>query len=119
MGFHLSPETLEACYDLLRTVPPYKRWRLPPGNEIEFKVSIQRHLLGAHTKTRHYKEHTIIISAARNRHLATVLRTMAHEMIHLYQAHYNRETAGASHNEDFWRCKEKAGRLLGFDPGEL
>lgn len=38
-GLHLTLEMLEGAYEYLRTTPPFRRWKLPPGADIEFHVT--------------------------------------------------------------------------------
>lgn len=39
---HLSPDLLRSTYDWLRTTPPLRRWRLPEGDAIKFRVTRKR-----------------------------------------------------------------------------
>jgi len=62
--------------------------------------------------------HTITISSARCGHLDTVIRTMAHEMIHA--SRWNTVThAWTKHDKTFRNRAKAVANELGFDPLEL
>ncbi len=46
MTLPLTPEMLRACYEFLRSTPPFRRWSLPPGDEIGFHVTRNRTRIG-------------------------------------------------------------------------
>lgn len=116
MTLALTPEILRRAYDMLRACAPLKGWRLPPGEQVEFRVSRARGILGQHVYSVESGCHRIDISAAGNGHLATVVQTMAHEMIHLKQSIDGTASAGAVHNADFRRLAARICGALGFDP---
>ena len=43
MALRLTPEILEGAYEFLRATPPFRGWRLPHADEVEFVVSRHRH----------------------------------------------------------------------------
>ena len=113
MALHLTPDMLEKAYELLRTTAPFRGWRLPGGDAIEFKVAA----FGTHLA--HYQwtgtGHSISVSAKASAHLDTLMRLMAHEMIHLYQRIKKVENKN-QHNADFRRRAKAVCRVHGFDP---
>lgn len=110
---HLTPATLEAAYELLRATPPFKGWRMPEADEVEFVVS-RTAALGSAGRTAGGQRY-IAISGARHAHLATLLPTMAHEMVHLH----DQSTGGrddVEHGATFRRLAAQVCRHHGFDP---
>lgn len=114
MALHLTPDMLEACYELLKTTPPFRGWRLPPPDDIVFKVE------GYTNHYAHYEikdgQHVISVSTEGAAQLPTLLSTIAHEMIHLYQAIHCKDPADTEHNEEFFRIANNVCRKHGFDP---
>lgn len=96
----VSRATLIAAYELLRTTRPFLGWKLPDFGEIEFEVLRGAHQFGDCDGER------IRISAGRHGQLATLLATVAHEMIHLHQMRRKLETKNTEHNAD-WRARAK------------
>lgn len=117
MSLPITPERLASVYGMLRAWPPFNCWRLPPPEEVKFRVA----------QTKRYdaawwivgSKHHIEISSKRNGHLATLCAAMGHEMIHLYQRIAKLETPNTEHNADF----VKKGKLLcarfGWDPQQF
>jgi hypothetical protein len=114
VGFHLTPQTMEAAYELLRTTPPFRGWRLPPGEQIRFEVVATRAIYGSHVCRA--GTHVICCSFRKQRTLPLLLITMAHEMIHLYEAE-RKERADIGHGARFWKRAKLVCRLHGWDEG--
>ena len=114
MTLHLTPEMLEKSYDLLRVSPPFRRYSLPPSEEITFHVGRTRHLQGEYDHVRDVG-HVITISDGKIGRLVSLIEVMAHEMIHLYQREKKSETP-AQHNVEFRRLAKIVCRHHGFDP---
>jgi len=110
-----TPGILRAAYDFLVTTPPFRRWNLPPGEDVDFKVSKDLVCIGTY-QTR--DDHTITLSAARVCHTATLIVTMAHEMVHLAQVEDGSVTR-TMHNAAFRRMAKVVCRHHGFDPLEF
>jgi SprT-like family protein len=112
----LHPKHLEALYDCLREFPPFKRWKLPPAEEVHFSVTRAKDRFGSYCKKEN--GHHITASSESVGHFYTLSRLVAHEMIHLAQ-----EVAGVSsssqHNADFKRRAALVAKVHGFDPKEL
>lgn len=115
----LTPLILKEIYSALSVCEPFTRWKLPLPDEIEFQVINDTEVMGTYM----YDEggdyaHTIQISAARCGFLDTVIRTMAHEMIHASR-HDTVTDAWYKHDATFRRRAHKVGKELGIDPLEL
>ena len=110
----VTRSTCIAVYELLIQLPPIKAWNLPPSKDIIFVV---RHLPDFYGE---YEPdpHKITISSAKHAHLDTVIRTMAHEMIHLH-LFLRKDPNWDKHTKSFLDAAEKVSITLGFDPKEL
>ena len=101
MALRLTPAVIAGAYGFLRATPPFRTWKLPPATEVEFVVSRHRMELGYHRGVRRkVRSHEIGISENCVGHTNTLLKTMAHEMIHQYQQRARTETPGA----EPWFC---------------
>ena len=117
----LTPHMLAAVYDCLREFPPFKGWKLPPGDEVRFDVMRSRQVFG------YYIEETrpsgvvrsIQVSSANVGHWNTLTRIMAHEMIHMHQAVARTYTSNAEHNADFRRAARRVCSAFGWDYKEF
>ena len=105
---NITPQHCVATYDFLRQLKPFDRWKLPESDAIVFHI---RNIIGTHGKYQHDgKEHNITISSALVDSPASLIDTMAHEMIHLYQEIRGTDNK-SQHNAEFRRlsvqvCKE-------------
>ena len=114
MSLTLTPDMLAAAYELLRTTPPFRGWKLPPSSAIKFKVSRATREFGhfAYTRDDGAPKH-ISCSDRKHGQLNTLLATMAHEMIHLHQRVSGHK--GPAHGAVFQRFADRICRLHGFD----
>lgn len=116
MTLPLTPEMLAASYDFLRTTPPFNAWGLPESEDVKFKVGRFR------THCAHYqwngKQHTITASANSIGHTDTLMRKMAHEIIHLHLEELGMDRRGTvnTHSGAFLRLAEEVCRFHGWDP---
>ncbi len=95
----LTPEVLETSYEFLRSTSPFRRWKLPHADAVEVTQ-------------------IIFISEVTVGHTYTLMRTMAHEMIHLYLAISGQEDSG-EHGAEFRRLARLVCNDHGFDPKEF
>lgn len=117
MTLPLNPETLAAAYDFLKVTPPFDQWNLPDSEEVGFKLSRNRKVLG------HYqwdgKRHNITASVISIGHSWTLMRFMAHEMIHLHLEATDMESrrgGSDTHNAPFRKYAAQVCKHHGFDP---
>ena len=113
MTLRLTPEILEGAYEFLRATPPFNRWKLPPADEVQFRVMHSREWMGQYTYAA--GEHVIDISSRLVGHTGTLIETMAHEMTHL-ALQESGQADKSEHGERFERCAARVARLHGFDP---
>jgi len=108
---HLTPEILESCYELLRTTPPFRGWKLPHADDVKFVVSRNRDTC-AHCEPG--TNFTLTVSQHLHSQLCTLLVTLAHEMIHIHE--YMIGVRGdIQHGADFKRLAKQVCRYHGFD----
>jgi hypothetical protein len=112
MTLRLTPDMLEGAYEFLRTTPPFRRWALPPADEVEFIVGREPRCRGMHAND---GTHRIMISDRNIGHTINLVATMAHEMIHVHQSERWLSTR-TEHNADFHRRARLVCRHHGFDP---
>ena len=96
MAILVTPEIIRAAYDMLVLIPPFNTWGLPPSSEVKFDVSKSRAIYGDYRSA----PHLIRVSATTVGTIEPVIRTVAHEIIHLKQNIDGTETR-AMHNKVF------------------
>jgi hypothetical protein len=108
----LTPSILEAAYTLLQSTPPFHRWKLPLGDDVEFHVTRS----SAHRGDYVYSNdtHIIRVSNCLIGSLHELLTTMAHEMCHMRQTIEAPEDK-AHHGWRFHRYATIVCRIHGFD----
>lgn len=121
MGLKLTPEMLIASYELLRTTPPFRGYKLPHPDEIEFRIMDDPDCNGYYLFDKRH-----IIGIHKNISTLHVLNVkMAHEMVHLYQeikglnTDNGNESYEATHNEDFHKRARRVCHYHKFDPGDF
>jgi hypothetical protein len=105
----VTPATMIAAYELLRTTQPFLAWKLPDAGEVEFAVIRGRHIYGDCDGEK------IRVSRGKHGQLQTLLATVAHEMIHLHQMRNRLETKNTEHNADWHARARRVCRAHGFD----
>ena len=113
MTLPLTVETLEACYEYLRTTPPFSKWKMPPGHEVKFTVGRARDCFAYYQWDGN--RHTITVSENSVAHTITLINAMAHECIHLHQFRQGLNTSNTEHNADWHARATKVCRLHGWD----
>ena len=110
----VTAQTVQAVYEMLIQLPPFNRWNLPPSKQVVFEVHKDPTCLGEYEPD----PHVIRISEAKNGHLDTVIKTVAHEIIHM-RLHLKKSKAWDLHDDKFNELSHKIAVQLGFDPKEL
>ena len=111
MTLRLTPDMLAAGYDFLRTIAPFSQWGLPESDELGFHV-VRHSGLSADFGVEQGIPF-IRVSEASNGHTATLLASLAHEMIHLRQ-HLTGDRE--LHGPRFKRMATRVCATHGFDP---
>jgi len=110
----ISPKNLADMYTMLKNCKPFNRWRLPPIEQIKFSVTDDVDSLGSYVYYEGF--HEITISRAKNGHLETIIKTLAHEMIHMLRG---KTPKYALHDLFFLTRSRAVAAEFGFDPLEL
>ena len=108
-----TPDHLHATYDFMRHFKPFCRWKLPPGDEIAFKLTLEQKTSGYCQPDR--DQHWIAVSHKCAGTIYTLQRIMGHEMIHLKQMLAKTETNGAEHNAEFRELAKNVCREWNWD----
>jgi hypothetical protein len=111
----MTPDTLRACYNFLNETRPFDRWNLPDGDDVEFRVVRDPTLFGWYMREPSTGRHIIGVSTATVKHTDTLIRTMAHELVHLHE--HNSGPCGKGHSRAFRGYAAQVCKAHGFDPG--
>ena len=110
---HLEPAHLEAAYELIKTTPPFKGWKLPPADEVEFAISRNgNHAADAQWMGTHWR---IRVNGKWTGNLSTLLRYMMHEMVHVAHG-IQCPSDSAHHGQEFKRLGRLVCRFHYIDP---
>lgn len=119
MSFPLTPLLIVSMYSMLRDCPPFRGWKLPEADDIEFRTSRRKDAHGEHiekTPPTRGARYTIMVSTEKNGHLNTILQSLAHEMVHLAQAIARVPRRYEAHdNQDFVRRARQVCKTFGWD----
>ena len=112
----LTPDMVVAVYECLRQFPPFSRWKLPPADEVEFRVNHQSNTMGEYTRYCRTTDHIVIVSSLTIGHFATLASVVSHEMVHLKQAIDKTEPKRVGgHNAEFRRLSKQVCEVHGWD----
>lgn len=115
MSLPLTPEVVAAAYEFLRHCPPFRGWKLPEADAVEFHVTRHRDRYADHTLDR--KQHRIRVSSHNVKTTYALLQAVAHEIIHEYQDGIAKSgSRKTDHNAEFVRLSKRVCRAHGFDP---
>ena len=115
----LTPTILRNIYAMLYCCEPFSKWKLPLPEEVKFIVDYDPETMGTYCYDEGDEhEHTITISASRCGFLETVIKTIAHEMIHASRSGTVSD-AWLKHDASFRRKAHQIGVSCGFDSLEL
>jgi hypothetical protein len=110
----VTPQTVQAVYEMLIQLPPFNRWNLPPSKDVNFEVTKDPTCYGEYEP----EPHTIRLSSAKLGFLDNVTRTMAHEIIHM-RLYIKGSKSWDKHDAVFNNLSHKVATQLGYDPKEL
>lgn len=111
MSLPLTPDLLRSAYEFLRSTPPFRSWKLPPGESVRFHVTRHRDREGDHGVEKGV--HVVRVSSRNIGHTESLLIVLAHEMVHMYQ---EAQKVRAAHNPAFCRLSRRVCRYHGWDP---
>jgi predicted SprT family Zn-dependent metalloprotease len=112
MKLPLTPHIVAAAYEYLRATPPFRGWKLPDAEAVEFGVTRHRDRQADHTHYLRTNEHIIRVSSYHVGTSLKLLEAVAHEMIHLHQW---RTRKASGHDRWFNKTSERVARLHGWE----
>lgn len=117
MTLPLTAEMLEACYEFLKTTPPFTSWNMADGEDVKFGVSKKLKKTFAQYQW-DGERHTVTIAAGSVGHTKTLIESLAHEMIHMHLEENGMESNGGTnfHNAAFRKFAAEVCKHHGFDP---
>lgn len=114
---HLTPEQLAAAYELLRTTPPFNRWKLPDSDDVIFNVTNSKTVEGKYQAWKGAPDRAISVSTQIVRTLDELVQTMAHEMVHLHQDYTRQiEYSSGGHGPIFRKYAAQVCRHHSWNP---
>lgn len=75
----LTVRHVRSVYTCLAMLPPFSAWRMPDEYRVEFGVSNSNRVFGLYDSD----PHSISVSKQQCKNFDDVIKTMAHEMLHL------------------------------------
>lgn len=111
-GQLITPDMMEASYRRLMISLPFRRWRLPHPDDIEFRVTKHRDRHAHHRAYVDGSGHEIAVSAHKVKTLQLLDECMAHEMVHIRQ---DQEGMRDNHGAGFKRLAKLVCARTGFD----
>lgn len=115
MSLQITPDMLVSAYELLRTTPPFKRWRMPDADDVEFKVS-RNATTTARLLLRSGETPVIEVSSRAVSTLAPLLMAIAHEMVHLNEHLSGDMRSDCMHGREYRRRAKRVCDVHRFDP---
>lgn len=112
----LTVELLQATYDMLCHAEPFSKWNLPSGEDITFKILKTRQWHADHVKRK--GRNIIRVSRSNVVGVNGLVKTMAHEMVHLYLTH-NRMHGRQHHGLAFQKIAGIVCKSLWIEPSEF
>ena len=106
---------MAAVYDCLRAFPPFSRMKLPAADAIEFHVTRHTDRFGHYTRVQRSEQHELAVSTRHVGAWDTLVLTVAHEMIHLYQGVKKSDNSNTQHNAEFRKIARQVCRRFAWD----
>lgn len=83
---HITPDMVESNYRFLQTTLPFRRWNLPHPDKIRFRVMVTTERWGHWNGTPEGDTvGELAVSTGLTDATCTLTRTVAHEMVHIWQ----------------------------------
>lgn len=117
MALKLTPVNLRHAYEFLCHTEPFDKWNMPASDNFIFRVLRDKAHRGWYLHWRPIGQGANVIGISRSciGFTDNLIRTMAHEMIHVHQHHVGMETRGVQHNAAFLKLAAKVCKAHGFD----
>ena len=111
----LTSQNLVLLYKTLVRIEPFDTLDMPEASNIKFKVIKDPNVYGLYEP----EPHIICVSSGRCSHFDTIVKTLLHEMIHMYCYLEGQNTFELHSNRLFKKLIKKTAVIYGFDPKEL
>lgn len=119
MALHITPDLMEISYQRLCLTPPFKRWRLPHADNVEFHVVGDVKVEGAFCyDTEDARKAVIRVSHIFVRTLDKLDAVMAHEICHLRER-LLKVRSDVAHGRVFQKLADQVCSYHGFDRGHF
>jgi hypothetical protein len=117
VGLRLTPQSIIAAYEYLRTTAPFNKWKLPHSDELAFEVIPHTDRYGhLHSFPMRSGRHQTIGISIESKTTADLIETLAHEMIHLKQLmDQGYRKRGPTHGPSFKTLAKQVCRYHGFN----
>lgn len=110
----ITPDIVKATYLYLLNFPPFNRWKMLAAEDLTFLVVAYT---GEYAQF-HPERKEIRVSSANVAKQHTLLKKMAHEMIHVHEFAANKYSV--KHDTQFFiRCRGMVCRHFDFDPADF
>lgn len=100
---------------MLKELPPFNRWTLPESSRLMFEITDHSSRFGDYSSA----AKTIRVSLLRVQSFQGLLKTVAHEMIHVNQDFTGKWPKRNAHNAAFCKKAKQVCEIFNFDPGEF
>jgi len=110
----INENTVRITYDMLRKMPPFNTWNLPPPHKIIFEVNTDPTICGEFD----VEPLTMRISTHHQETFTNMMRTVAHEMVHM-KLYLEGKTHYDKHDKTFRKLMFDFNDLYGYDRREL
>jgi len=116
MTLHITPAIIEAAYVLICETPPFRRWKLPSPDDLEFyAVPLPDNDQGELMKKQDGK-YRITVNPNRHKTLRSMLETLAHEVAHIRQDQLGKKD---HHGKSFQKLARQICTIHLFDEGQF
>ena len=110
----ITPETARATYLYLLSFPPFCKWKMPAAKALTFRVVA---FTGEYASFDPDKME-LQVSSANIAKQQTLLKKIAHEMLHVHEHAINRWSK--KHDTAFFfRCRDQVCKHFDFDPADF
>lgn len=110
----ITPETVKATYEYLLNFPPFCKWKMHAARNLTFLVTAYK---TEYAQYDHAKK-ALRVSSLNVSKQQTLIKKIAHEMIHVHEDALNRNTV--KHDSVFFfRCRDRVCKHFDFDPADF
>lgn len=118
----VTRKTIERVYELLKELPPFNKWSLPPKSQVVFGFAKEKRVYGIYFPKEGNLKHRI--NVVKTISIPKLTETMAHEMIHLKECLAGRKIQFIDsqkdwHGKEFKRLAREVCKSLGFNRKEF